>query len=260
VEASPGPWVATLPLHELMDLLEHPLDNIRLDGIAHWWRDDELVLALGPVHLRGAYPEWRALARRLLSSALSAEQLRETPWAGPWAGPTMELSPRQVVVPVRKRRRNRRPAQVVDRQVAALALAGGFDAAEFVDLFGTGWTRTREAFDSFIEYAFDGENYLYVWGEPPQLAAATGPEGLMLGTPSGYWELPGTFVAEMIDPVPVHGSMPREEIRAVVHGLLGRRRRSFTWCRYCGCQLAPEKRASRDVCYGCQTSIEGGVY
>jgi hypothetical protein len=256
-ETAPDRWIGTLPLHELMEMLDNPLAETRLDGIEHHWDDDELVLRLGPVALRGVDAQWRALARRILRSAQGADRLYDAPAARPWSGATVEMSPRDVLVPSRKPHPAIGPKVTAD--VTRLAEAGGFTPSEFVDLFGSAWVFAKENRYHLLDYMFDEELELYFWGEPPQLAAMLGAPGLVLGTPHGHWDGPGKFVVEITNMRPVSGSMPRPEVRDIVHELLGARRRSFTWCRYCGRQLVPERRPSRDLCYGCETAINGTV-
>ena len=54
--------------------------------------------------------------------------------------------------------------------------------------------------------------------------------------------------------------MPRPMITAFIKDRLRQRRRSFTWCRYCGDQLEPEARYDRDTCYGCASDVLGIDY
>jgi hypothetical protein len=65
---------------------------------------------------------------------------------------------------------------------------------------------------------------------------------------------------DAVNLVPVSSDMPRRMIEAFVKERLRRRRRSFTWCRYCGNHLVPEARYDRETCFGCATLVFGVVY
>jgi hypothetical protein len=253
VSTSPESWMATFSLRELMDVLDGR-SAARLRRIPYQWQMDELVVNFGPAHVRGDVDGWLALARRVLDSASSARELMEAPGARPWNGPTELLS--VDAVEVRGGARGRGDTATPETPDSRLAAAGGFSDEEFCDLFGLGWQRVEEPRQDEL---FAAETFL--WGDPVQLAAEIGEDGrLRLGTPSGSWGGPAGLDFHVADAVPLDVSMPQPMIESLVRDLLRRRRRTFSWCRYCGKPLAPEDRMKRDVCYGCGTSVLGYVY
>lgn len=252
VQTSPEAWMATLPLDELMQAVEERR-SVPLREIPHQWKGDEFVVELGPVRLRGNSEEWRALGRRLLHGAGSASELYEAPGTTPWTGSAETISVEEL-----------QPEHGSGHLVAALgtpsptsvlANAGGFSGEQFTELFGLGW-RPASARDQGELF----EDDLFVWGEPPQLAAAVSPDGLRVGLPGGEWHGPGEFKRMIVDPVAVDAAVPEPMVEAFVKDLLRRRRRTFTWCRYCGDQLTPELRDERDLCFGCASGVLGTVY
>ena len=63
VATDPEHWMATLPLEELMEIVDSDA-RPPLRDIPWTWDDQDLVVSLGPVHLRGSRDEWRSLARQ----------------------------------------------------------------------------------------------------------------------------------------------------------------------------------------------------
>lgn len=253
VSTSPESWMATFSTAELMDVLDGR-ETARLRRIPYRWQGDHLVVSFGPAHVRGDAEGWLALARRVVDSASSAGELLEAPGARSWSGPTVLLPIDAVDVP--SDARGRGDAARPKTPDARLAAAGGFSDEEFCDLFGLGW---RRAESSSQDELFATETFL--WGDPVQLAAEIDVEGrLRVGLPAGRWNGPGGLEFDVPDPVPLDASMPQPVIESFVRDLLRRRRRTFSWCRYCGKPLAPEDRMERDVCYGCGTSVLGYAY
>jgi hypothetical protein len=253
VEVQPGGWRATLPVDQLLDLLTRPTTDVPLNEIPYWWDCDELSLSLGPALVSADAAGWRALVRRLLDQAGATRELNEVPRARPWAGPVTDLGTRDVTVPggdpIWELRGT--PGETVQE----LAAAGGFDALEFVSLFGAGWQRH----DSGARDCEACPDRIYTWGEPAQLAALVTPEGLEVGVPDATWS--GVDGPPRIgDPLPVHGWMTTATIRPLVEGIRRRRRRSLSWCRFCGRHLAPEERWSLNTCYACATTWHGVIY
>lgn len=255
VTADPGRWRATLPLHELIELLAEPRRGIRLGGLPYLWGGRELVVQFGPTSVRSSSAGWRGLARRVLATAGSASRLHETPQPRPWDGPTAEIDARDVDVPDAEIPWWLPPSGSPDR---LLASAGGFEDWEFVQLLGGGWTPVRGEVTPSEEPSAAKD--IFHWGEPPQLAAAVVHDGLHVGQARYGFRGPAQEVAELREPVPFNGTMPLRQLTDIRDGLLHRRRRSFSWCRSCGSQLAPERRHRRDLCHGCASRTEGVVY
>lgn len=253
VSTSPESWRATFSLGELMDVLEGR-GPARLRRIPYRWQGDELVVGFGPVHVRGDNEGWLVLARRVVDTASSAGELLEAPGARPWSGPTVLLPVGSVeVLGAEPRRDDTAPPESPDSRLAA---AGGFSDGGFCDIFGVGW-HPLEPISRDELFATEK----FIWGEPVQLAADIDMDGrLRVGLPSGSWSGACGLHFDILDPVPVDARMPRKVIESFVRDLLRRRRRSFSWCRYCGRLLAPEDRVERDVCFGCGTSVLGHVY
>jgi hypothetical protein len=253
VSTSPESWMATFSTEELTDVLDGR-SAARLRGIPCRWQGDELLVSFGPVHVRGDAEGWLALARRVVDRASSAGELLEAPGARPWSGPTVLLPVDAVDVPGEARGGG--DTTTPEKPDSRLAAAGGFSDEEFRDLFGVGWRRVESPRQDELLAA---ETFL--WGEPVQLAAQIDVERrLRVGLPSGRWNGPGGLEFDVPDPVPLDASMPQPVIESFVRDLLRRRRRAFSWCRYCGKPLAPEDRMEREVCYGCGTSVLGYVY
>jgi hypothetical protein len=245
--------MATFSTGELMDVLDGR-EAARLRRIPYRWQGDSLVVSFGPAHVRGDAEGRLALARRVVDSASSAGELLEAPGARPWRGPTVLLPVDAVDVPGDTQRRGRTAKPKTPD--ARLAAAGGFSDEEFCNLFGFGWRPVESPKQDELLAA---ETFL--WGDPLQLAAEVDVHGrLRVGLPSGRWNGPGGLEFDSPDPVPLDASMPQPVLESFVRDLLRRRRRTFSWCRYCGKPLAPEDRMERDVCYGCGTSVLGYVY
>lgn len=241
VDTSPERWKATLELTGLIDILDGRQGGLR--RIPHEWDGEDLVVELGPVHVRGDRQGWRALARRVLGAAGSSAELYDVPAARPWGGPSVTIPVGDVGVP------GEPEASSVD---STLAAAGGFSEEEFGELFGFGW--------QLVEPSAESAPAVYLWGNPAQLGAQITDGRLHLGQPRGSWPGPGELHMELVEPTVVDGSQPRPMIESFVADLLRRRRRTFTWCRYCGDPVAPEQRLERNVCHGCGTSVLGVVY
>ncbi len=253
VSVSPDAWRATFSLHELMNVL-HGDGAGGLRGIPWRWQGDELVVSFGPVRVRGTAGEWLALARRVVDSAGSAEDLLEAPGPSPWSGPTSLVSVDAVDVPGDSKEGPE--AATLRTPDSRLAAAGGFSDDEFTELLGVGWRHVETRAEAEL---FGGQ--LYLWGDPVQLAAEVDGTGrLRVGLPSGSWSGPGGLEYGIVDAVPVDSGIAQSMVESFVRDLLRRRRRSFSWCRYCGDPLAPEDRLRPDVCYGCGTTVLETVY
>lgn len=253
VDTVPEHWMATVPLDEIVEIVESR-GKPRLRGIPWRWDDNDLVVELGPVHLWGTGDDWLSLARRLIDGAGSTGQLYETPGTRPWSGSSEDLRVTDLVPGeqgLMAHRGGNRPS-------SPLAEAGGFSDDEFRELFGLDW---RPALNAPVaaqpEMRLD---QVYLWGEPAQLAATVSPDGLSIGQAAGQWIGHEGVMYEAVDLIPVSSDMPRPVIEALVKDRLRRRRRSFTWCRYCGDQLVPEARYDRETCFGCATLVFGVVY
>lgn len=253
VEVGPESWMATLPVHELFDVVNDGSREVHLGGIPHHWHHEALVLELGPVWVSGSREEWRSLCWRLADTQRTTEGLYETPGAREWAGPVTEMAVADVGVDgaVPERGSNLSPME-------ELAMAGGFTRDDFIEIFGAAWVPSESAVDDHVlRYIHP----VFVWGEPPQLAAGIDRSGLVIGRPRGEWA-GGThgLIYELDDPTPVDSSMPQAEVREIVRGHLRRRRRSLGWCRYCGVPLPPERRWEPGVCQGCAMVWFGVVF
>ncbi|GAA4816930.1 hypothetical protein ACFQ0K_08460 [Nocardioides caeni] len=253
VEVEPAEWSCTVPVHELVQILRTGSADADLRRLPHHWHGDDLTLELGPAAITGSAEDWLVLCRRLIDAAESAEGVSELPDTRPWPGERFPFSMESIEIAGKTP-----PAPPSLSPVERLALAGGFEPREFVELFGAGWVEWEDTHTDAVRF-HDG---LFLWGTPAQLAATTdaGPGGLAVGVPCGMWSGPAHLGYELTDPTPVSRDLTDEEIRAVVKPLLARRRRSFTWCRYCGDRLAPEHRFEPTVCYGCATEWFGIVY
>lgn len=248
VQTSPDHWMATLPLGELVSILDRKA-FVPLREIPYRWLGDDLVVEFGPVHVRGDTPAWLTLARRVLGAAGSTSGLFEVPGTRPWGGPAVEVSVRRVLV-------GDEPAgeseSAQDGELTAdtrLALTCGMSNAEFQEIFGWGW-RTWPGHPKDPESLFSPS--LFFWGEPPQLGAELSEDGtLRIGEPAGEWWGPGEVTMHLDLPTVVGPETPRPLIEAYVREVLRRRRRKFSWCRRCGRQVPPEEREHRDLCYGC---------
>lgn len=253
IDTVPEHWMATLPLDDLVEIVES-LGKPRLRDIPWRWDGNDLVVEFGPVHLWGTGDEWLSLARRLIEAALSTGQLYEAPGTRPWSGSSEDLRVTELV----RGEQGLMAHRGDHRSSSPLARAGGFSDDEFRGLFGLEW---RPALNASVpahpEMLFD---QLYLWGEPVQLAALVSPAGLSIGQPKGQWIGHEGVRYDAVDLVPVSSDMPRPMIEAFVKERLRRRRRSFTWCRYCGDQLVPEARYDRETCFGCATRVFGVVY
>lgn len=246
-------WKATLPVEQLVEMLTAP-SHVPLNGIQHHWEAEQLVLHLGPAHVAGTSIEWRALIRRLVDAAGSTRELYETPQAQPWHEAVSRLTPNQVIVPGADGHWMYR--QTPSEEVQDLATSGGFEPLEFVTLFGANWELHHDPDWSQQSLEFVG---IYTWGSPAQLAARLDLDGLLLGTPHVTWGTTTRHVG-ITDEERIHGWMTTPDINDTVERIRRRRRRSFTWCRYCGRQIAREDRIARDVCYGCSTEWHGTIY
>jgi hypothetical protein len=250
VDTSPERWKATLELTGLIDILDGREGGLR--RIPHQWDGEDLVVELGPVHVRGDRQGWRTLARRVLGAAGSSADLYDVPAARPWGGPSVTIPVDQVGV-LDDQGAPRADEPETTSVDSILAAAGGFSEEEFGQLFGFGWQP--------VEPTAVSTPPVYLWGNPAQLGAQTSEDGrLQLGQPRGSWPEPGELHMELVEPTVVDSSQPRPMIETFVADLLRRRRRTFTWCRYCGDPLAPEQRLERNVCHGCGTSVLGVVY
>lgn len=253
VDTEPEHWMATLPLDEIVEIIEsRGMPPLR--GIPWRWDAHDLVVEFGPVHLWGTGDEWLSLARRLIDAARSAGQLYEAPGTRPWSGPSEDLR----VTELAPGEQGLMAHRGENRSTSPLAKAGGFSDDEFLELFGLDWRPALNAQDSGRPETLLDQ--VYLWGEPVQLAALVSPSGLSIGQPAGQWVGHEGVTYEAVDLVPVSGDMPRPMIETFVKERLRRRRRSFTWCRYCGNQLVPEARYDRETCFGCATFVFGVVY
>lgn len=240
VVTSPHTWMTTFSLGELIAVLDGQ-GPATLRGIPYAWHDAELVVSFGPAQVVGDREGWLALARRLVESASSASELLEAPGARRWSGATESLS--VDAVELGDGARGRGDGATPQTPDAMLAAAGGFSDAEFLDVFGFGWRPGRSLEEDEL---FAAE--VFVRGSPVQLAAAVGKDGkLGVGRPSGRWNGPGSLEYTVDDAVALDGGMPRQVIESHVSDLLRRRRRTFSWCRYCGSPLAPENRLARGL-------------
>jgi hypothetical protein len=186
--------------------------------------------------------------------AESAENVYELPDIQPWAGGRLPVSMTTIVV-AGEALPEAPPLSPID----TLAQAGGFEPREFVELFGAGWMEWEHA-HSPGEFRLD--DHLFLWGSPAQLGATVNvtERRLQVGTPRATWSGPAHLGYELSETKTISRDLSDEEVRAIVAPLLARRRRSFTWCRYCGGRLAPERRFEPTVCYGCATTWLSIVY
>lgn len=251
VTVEPGYWLATLPIHELRRLLDGA-EDVDLMGIPYHWRVNWLVLELGPARVIGTADEWWRLCDLLTDTARSTADLYEVPRAQPWNGPATEVSITSIEV---NGETIDVPYHVVPSpEVTALARAGGFAAREFVELFGAEWRVPG----GLVSY--DSSVLVYVLGHPWQLAAVVDEQGLSLAKPQLRWDSIVEQYLEVIDRVPIDGTMPSAELVEIAQRLMRSRRRSFSWCRYCARQIPPELRVDRNTCDSCGSIWYGYVH
>jgi hypothetical protein len=250
VTVEPGHWLATLPIHELRRLLDGA-DDVDLMGIPYRWRFEWLVLELGPARVIGTADEWWRLCRLLTDTAGSTAGLYEVPHAQPWNRPATEVSITSIEV----------NGETIDvpyyvepsPEVTVLARAGGFATREFVELFGAQWRLPG----GLVSYEYP---LVYVLGHPWQLAAVVDDEGLSLGKPKPRWHGIVEQYLEVVDRVPIDGTMPTAELVEIAQRLMRSRRRSFSWCRYCARQIPPELRFDRNTCDSCGSIWYGYIH
>ena len=254
VEVEPFQWSCTVPVHELVHTVLTRSDDSDLRRLPHEWHGEDLTVEFGPAVLTGTAEEWLTLCRRLIDTAESAENVYELPDTQPWADESFPVLMAAIIVDGEALQES--PAL---SPVDTLAQAGGFETREFVELFGAGWAEW--------EHAHGGgevrlEDHLFLWGSPAQLGATVNitERRLHVGTPQAKWSGSAHLGYELSEPITMSRDLSDEEIRAIVVPLLARRRRSFTWCRYCGDRLAPEHRLEPTVCYRCATEWLGVVY
>lgn len=254
VEVEPSRWSCTVPVHELVHILLTRSADSDLRRLPHEWHGEEFVLELGAAAVTATAEEWLALCRRLIDTAKSAKGVQELPDTPPWQGQTFPVPPTGIVV-VGGASQSEPTLSPVDR----LALAGGFEPREFVELLGAGWISSKRDHPGD---AFNFDDDLFLWGSPAQLGATTDllESRLEIGVPRATWSGPAQVGYELADRTSVSRELSDDEIRAIVGPLLARRRRSFTWCRYCGERIAPEDRFEPNVCRGCATEWFGIVY
>jgi len=252
VRVEPEGWLTTLSLPDLVDLVQGPGAG-RLRDHAMEKRGDLLALRLGPVELIGSSAEWMDLAVEVRDQAGSAAGLHDSPNGPRWMGDPVTVPVERVEV-FGSFESGRPMEPALSSNEETLARAGRFDSQQWTDLFGVGW-RPGEGYGTLF-----AEADVYVWGTPAQLAARPTSRGLEVGMAGGSWDLPGQFVDDIVEGHAVSAETPRELLGALLRDLLHRRRVAFTWCRYCGKQVAPERRHSADLCYGCASNLLGVVY
>ena len=254
VEVEHSQWSCTVPVHELVHIVLTRSADYDLRRLPHQWQGEEFTLELGPAALTGTAKDWLTLCRRLIDAAESAEGVYELPDTRPWPGERFPVFLQGIVV-AGEALQFTPTLSPVNR----LALAGGFALREFVGLFGAGWVEWESV---HTDDAFRFDDDLFLWGSPAQLGATADvvERRLKIGIPRATWSGPAHLGYELTEPTPISRDLSDEQIRGIVGPLLTRRRRSFTWCRYCGDRLAPEHRFKPSVCYGCATEWFGVIY
>jgi hypothetical protein len=253
VRTDPDVWATTVELRDLVALAEGRLDVAHRQLRPH--TNGQLVgMVFGSTAVLGSPEEWLRLAARVRDNAESAAGLVESPHMRPFDEVDHVLEVGDVRV-VERHWERWLPEVALSVDEERLADAGGFTDEEWVAQFGTGWESSVG--ESPLAYWPE----VFVWGTPAQLAAQLTEDGrLEVGMAGGYWDLPGVFVPAVQEAQSISASMSRPVLEAVLRDLLVRRRASFTWCRSCGTQLAPEQRHDETLCFGCATTLLGVVH
>ena len=121
----------------------------------------------------------------------------------------------------------------------------GLEIGRFADLFGAGWRPSAEPFDV---------TGWHLSGEPVQLMIRVFENGVFLARPEGVWrhgtsrlsyrECDQVYVARQ-------GFTEPARIAELIRSLVGPRRHSFRYCRFCRELHAPEELWEADVCRAC---------
>jgi len=146
-----------------------------------------------------------------------------------------------------------------------LALTLGLPLADFVDVFGAGWSPLPDDGsnrDADPEGWGSADGHWYVSGEPYQLALRAQDGRVELGVPVGRFAGSHELQWEAHDRATVDGLGPEllEAAPPLVAALLKRRRARFRYCRYCRGLTPPEGRFEADVCYGCASTWRGVIF
>ena len=139
----------------------------------------------------------------------------------------------------------------------------GLDVTTFVETFGAGWSEAEVLHDFDADPSGGWESPFgpwYVAGRPAQLMLRVSHETIDLAVPHGEWYGVASLTLRPGHVVSLTRPAGSAACAAVVEDLLGERRSSLFFCRYCRSLTPPEYQHDPDVCMGCASQWLGIVY
>ena len=139
----------------------------------------------------------------------------------------------------------------------------GLDVTAFVETFDAGWCEAEVMHDFDADPSGGWESPFgpwYVAGRPAQLMLRVSHETIDLAVPHGEWYGVASLTLRPGHVVSLTRPASSAACAAVIEDLLGERRSSLFFCRYCRSLTPPEYQHDPDVCMGCASQWLGIVY